>query len=384
LPSLVFFMCSLLSKEDAVAFPALIILSDIFLERKFSWKASPFIVITAGYLVFRRYFLHFHDIRHLEMNLLYLGTLAKSFFIYIRIIFAPFDLHFERFLPVLKKGLTAYTYIALFTLGLVLLMSIYRKHRVVLFSVLAFFAVFFPVSNIIPIYSHYRKVYIFMADHFLYLPLMFVLVLTAIFINRLFQDKNPFVLYLGMGIISIYLLFFHFVHIRIWKDEETFYNHVSKKSAFPFRAYNNLAEYYQRKDDPRCLQTLEKMRQIMPADNIYYYIVKANWYYFNEKNIDKAIQVIEDGLDKGIEKSSIYFLLGDMHFEKGNIRKAITSYQAGIQKTGKVNYLTYFRLGFFYSKLKDKDSNVQALKYFEKSYQIKPDPDILPYIDKVK
>ena len=370
--SLIFFLCSLLSKEDAVVLPVVLLASDLILNRRFQKKVLIFFLTTFGYLLMRRYVLHFSDMHDLEINLLYFGTIARSVFVYLRILICPYDLHFERFYPLVQNSYSAFIFIVLAVFALLLALKICSRHRKALFALVCLAAVFFPISNMIPIYGRYRKVYIFLADHFLYFPLMFLLIMAGLVLNRVWTGKKRSVIALLSGLTVLYLMIFFSPYIRVWHDIEFFYRHVETRTAFPFRVYNNLASYYGKSGDPQCLEYLKKLRRIMPEDYLYYYIVKTHWHYFQEKDLDKTIAVFEEAVAHGVRNPPLYYAMGDVYFEKKEIRKAIHAYEQAL-KEDDPNYLVFFRLGFFYEQLDGLEALYQAEKYFEKSLALNPD-----------
>jgi protein O-mannosyl-transferase len=320
---LIFFLLSLLSKEDAIVLPGVIMASDLIIDRRFSKGSLWLVLLGFAYVLFRKYVLAFSDSFAPGGGLLYIGTVVKSAFIYLRILVFPFDLHFERFQPLLKNMLFAVFYIALFLFLLTYAVRHLYKQKAALFAFCSFFLIFLPVSNLIPVYRSFRGVYIFMADHFLYMPLMFLCVLLGLLLSR--KDIKSIKIINISALLTIYLLVFFFQYIAQWRDTEFFYKKICHRSLFPYRAYNNLAAYYEQKGDSDCLLYLEKLKKIMPGDYEFYYVIKANWYYFHEKNIRKAIETFEDGLRNGVKNKQFYFKLGLLYFElgdKGSIENA--------------------------------------------------------------
>ena len=379
--SLVFFAFSLLTKEDAVVLPGVLLGLDVIINKKLSKSVVWFILLSAIYMIMRRYYLNFSDIRSLDINICFLGTLAASLLEYLRIIIFPYDLHFERFFPVIKSVPIAIAFIVMTVLFILLIINRNKHDRRAMFSLFSFAVIFFPVSNFFPIYNQYRYFYIFLADHFMYFPMMFLIILFACIVERLNSAVTKYGYKMILVILAISFLVFHFKYSKSWINSEMLYTHIEEESEFPFRAYNNLAAYYAEKGDPRCLQYLEKLRRIMPPDYTTYYITKANWHYFKEKNIDESIKTLNDAINNGVRNSSVYFPLGDMYFEVNDIREAVKTYELGISVTKSENYIIFFRLGFFYTKLGDIENLKKAEKWFEESLIINPENmDITKYL----
>jgi tetratricopeptide (TPR) repeat protein len=303
-------------------------------------------MISLLFIVFRRFFLGFSDFHGLASSVNYLGTIASSSFAYLRIGLFPYDLHFERFVPVFHDLFPAFAYLILFFLciGLFLKKS-YRNGRL-MFAFSGLFVLFVPVSNIMPFYG---KLYVFMADHFLYLPLMFLLIMAACFYEDNSRKIRNFVS-AGAAALFIFNIYFFFHYAPLWSDKESFYKQIAGRSAFPLRAYNNLAELYLQKGDPRCLQYLEKVRQIMPDRYVFYYLTKTKWHYFQEKDLDKTISTFHEAIRDGIRNPVIYFAMGDAYEEKGDLARAALSYESAYN-LGDRNPYRLIKLSMFYKAI---------------------------------
>ncbi|MBN1522390.1 MAG: tetratricopeptide repeat protein [Candidatus Aureabacteria bacterium] len=383
LPSFVFSVCAFLSKEDAVVLPGLFFASDIILKKKFSKTVIPYLLLIPAYMLFRRYYLNAHDLHGMKTSFFYYATLAKSVFVYLRIIVFPFDLHFERFHPIVTSFVSGAYYILAFFVLFFLALKISWNRPVALFSLISFGVVFLPVSNIVPIYYRYSDVYLFLSDHFLYMPLMFIILFTLSLMPPLKIITRTFVL-ASYIVLCAFFLFFFATSIRVWRDKEIFYKDIIKKSAFPFRAYNNLAAYFEKRGDSRCLEYLKKLKKIMPPDYVYYYIVKTHWHYFQEHDLEKTIQTFEEAIGNGVRVPLVYYGLGDVWFEKGDVQKAINYYEEGLRLSSTSDADALFRLGFLYYCQGDRISLEKALGYFVKSNDLNRSETAERYMIKTK
>ena len=358
LSTFIFVIFSILSKEDGIMFPFVFVLLDLY-RKDISKKSFIFPIISFLYLLFRKYVLHFIT-ADINTNISYLGTVFKSFFIYLRIYLFPYDIHFEKFYPLLKSNAESLFWIFVFVIfyGFLFVFSA-QKRKPVFFLLIATF-LFIPVANFFPIYPEYAKRYIFLADHFLYLPGVFIILYIISFISEKYKRVAILVMMIYIAVFSL----ISYSEIKNWKDPETFYNVIIKKSHFPLRAYNNLAAIYARDGDDRCLYYLDKMKKIMNKNYIYYYILQANWYYFRKHNIKKAIEVFEDALRNNVRAPLILVSLGDLYYEYGDYEKSAFYYEKWIKILKLNNPNLFYKLAKIYKKAgNEKKYNYYLNKY---------------------
>lgn len=183
--SLVFFLTALLTKEQAVMLPVLLILCELMV-RKSSWPeslkaVSGHICILLFYLFFRKTVLGIAgvDLGPWEELKLRIMSIPSTLLMYLRLMIAPYGLHYYRstdiLLPVLKpvlglSGLGVLTFLAVRSFKA-------DEKKMFLFGSGWFLITLLPTLNILPLVNEYSL--ILTSEHFLYLPVVGVVMMAA-------------------------------------------------------------------------------------------------------------------------------------------------------------------------------------------------------------
>ena len=217
---LITFFLGLLSKESTVIFP-LVLIVFLSIDETFSWKerlkiVSPLVIVILGYLIVRKVVgvtdaSQIHESREILLSFI---TFLRSVITDLRLFIFPYDLHYDRCLPLLKSLsqpqaiMTCLFWITIF----VFLILIHRKlNSFILFLISWFCIELIPVSQlgagILVGAGHIST-----AEHFLYLASvpMFVGIVMALRWGFESSQKsrlmNPFFLKLLAGGFFVFLL----------------------------------------------------------------------------------------------------------------------------------------------------------------------------------
>jgi len=181
--SLIIFFLALLAKEQSVILPVLIIAYELcFMTDPFKkvfkkcWLPfGGFFVVLVGYFLLRKMLFGFTLLRPADnQGELWIRLLAipRSLLIYFRLILFPHDLHYYRSQDILLPFLGPLLVILLIIPIVVFL--IYRTPKPqktwMIFGVTWFMISLLPTLNIVPLINEYST--IFTAEHFLYFPLI--------------------------------------------------------------------------------------------------------------------------------------------------------------------------------------------------------------------
>jgi tetratricopeptide (TPR) repeat protein len=247
------FVCGLLSKESAFAFPALVALATAMLPPKSPSTAAqrwmPFTVCatTLGlYAALRSTVLSFGtdtESRSASFSVRIVETL-QSFSLYIKLLFAPANLHMERTLA----GVPGYTTFAggvLLALILVLIAVCYRTGRGrAAFGFAWFLATWLPISGLFPLNAP-------MAEHWMYVPMAgFFWGVAELGYETASKAsaRVPVLRWAALTLVGVWLIGFVAVTVlrnRDWRSNEALYVATLRENPDSVRVQFNLAVAYQ-------------------------------------------------------------------------------------------------------------------------------------------
>jgi len=320
---------SILSKENAIILPVLLLLYHYVFKNKIKLRLlAPIVGIAFFYLLLR-------PIRTTALLFDFNIFLKRipGFFVaitnYLRILFLPIDLHMEygnrlfRFMN--PKAIFG------FVASFILLSQAFKKshtNKLFVFSVCWFFIALLPHSSVYPVCAFY------MAEHWLYFSsLGFFLILASLAL--LLYNRNKSKIYFNVLIICLVSIF-SFLSIsqnKYWNNQISFYKRTLKYTPDSARIYNNLCQAY---------------------------IAGANY--------SEAVKACRRAIDIKSNFPEAYCNLGDIYKELGNNAGAEVSYNKAIKINPKFT-AAYFQLGELYSST---GKNEEAIKEYEHIIEIDP------------
>jgi tetratricopeptide (TPR) repeat protein len=180
---------------------------------------------------------------------------------YLRMIFVPLELNYE-------KPYTAYTdlksaqsiigLLSLFVIGGLAIFAFIRKYKTLAFSACWIMVALAPYSGIIPLNATYL-------EHWLYFPLIGFCIMLTVLINKASGFPQTIITLL---LVFIFVLggFRTAVRASEWASVEKFYANELKHTQDAVRIYNNLAMYYAENKKPqKAIQYYEKALKIKDA-----------------------------------------------------------------------------------------------------------------------
>jgi len=231
--SLILFLLALLAKEQSVILPVLIIAYELcFMAEPFKkvfkkyWLyIGGFFFVLAGYFFLRKMLFGFTLLRPADnQGELWIRVLAipRSLLIYFGLIFFPHDLHYYRSQDILLPFLGPLLLILLIIPIVIFL--VYRTPKPqktwMIFGLAWFMISLAPTLNIIPLINEYSK--IFTAEHFLYFPLigmlLFILGAGHYWVGQGIRKTVPMGL-IAVGVISIIFIGFNIRQNTYWRGE---------------------------------------------------------------------------------------------------------------------------------------------------------------------
>jgi Tfp pilus assembly protein PilF len=205
-----------------------------------------------------------------------------------------------------------------------------RRKRVELFGLLWFLIVFFPMSNVIPIYAETAHSRLFTPIHFLYVPSIGMFLCAAIGLEAIIRglgSGGPRRRLRTAAILSFCLALFLFSLLSIkrnftWKDELRFYQYVVSMHPGNHRMLVNLGNVYlERGQVDAAVDELE--RAVLYAPDKAAYRNSLALAYKAKGWFDKAAQQFREGLRLNPNSDMMYVNLAAMYRENGRIPEAI-------------------------------------------------------------
>jgi len=346
--SLIFFSCSLMSKEMAIILPLILILYDIHFFRKDVRAGigyyTPFFLVCVSYILTRFSVLgviaqkgEWWGSGFLDTAFVTLKAVAE----YVRLLIVPVNLRVEYMAPS-PKAIAGTQALAVFmTLASVaLLYAAVRRKKAASFYILWFFVALIPVYNIVP----FKAV---MAERFLYLPLIGFAALFGILFSKVNTAERmaPPVKYCLVSILVSVMVAYGMISISRnieWRDEISFYTREAALSASNPRAHYNLGYVYAKKasetagSDKRtagayyalAIEEFKKAIALKPDSQSCYFALgnaynALGWYDLAIKNFRKAAAIRED--------SYVYNNLGIAYYRKGMYDAALGSFRKALR-----------------------------------------------------
>ena len=357
--SLLAFALALLAKEQAVVLPILIVLLEIIYPPSVTRPISPrgariggYFVVLIIYFLVRKIFLPEGAMPAVAFNyelLLRVLSIPRTVLMYLGTIFFPHDLHYYRSVDILRpNGVSTGLLGVVFAVVVGIILKAPRPHRQLLLLGAGWFGItLLPVLNIVPLVNEYSL--ILTAEHFLYLPLigvlLFVLGLGDFFLSGMPERRRVFV---AKGCVFFLAVIFLAATVRqntCWAGEIPLFERTVRFEKDFGRAHILLAKaYYKNGEYAKAIETYRRALAIMdgylakvgpqPVAAVYLGFIKeihfdlahcfeglgdfqeaVNWY-LRALVIDQNDVVVHNNL--GI----IYLKLGDQEKAAAHFREA--------------------------------------------------------------
>ncbi|MFH1037261.1 MAG: tetratricopeptide repeat protein, partial [PVC group bacterium] len=359
-----FYLLALLSRENSVVLPALILLYHVAFRKKVAFPVFLVLATMAAGYVLLRALLMAPAVVPTALSERLPGFFA-SLTGYLKLVFIPVDLHqeygFVLFRPDDPRVLGGVMIAAVFLL--IAVRGCLRKPvSLVLFSIGWFFIGLGPVSGIYPI-----KTYI--AEHWLYLPSIGIFTLiSAGYVRLLRSDRHrrP-VLAAGTAVLLLYgLLTAH--QNGYFRDPLTFYERTLVYTPESARMHNNLGNIYFTRG--RVEDAARSYREAMTLEPDYPnpYNNLGNIYY-RSGEFDKAIPLFQHAIELNPWYAAAYNNLGIIYCRQGRAEEGI----ALLKRSAVINPRdpdTFYNLGVVYD-LTDKPE--EAAEAYRESLKLMPD-----------
>ncbi len=283
---------SLLSKQNSVVMPMLILLFELIVVRTAigDWRlwarVSGFALVVAGFFVWTEWVLDFSDLDQLKSDKLSpwlygLTMLRTHVFYYLRNAFWPFEMralpHIDAAAGPFEPGVLLGVAVVLASIAVAL--YLWRRMPLAAWSILSYWVLFAPTSSIRP----FRYL---AADYRQYPSLAFLLLLLVLLLTVV-KRRGAAVAAIAAGLlyfgVSTYAL------NRNWHTEERFWAQSVRYGATPL-AHMNYARSIQRRDPALAEHHyLETLRRV--PDHVYAHI-NLGMLYIHSGRADEGLELL--------------------------------------------------------------------------------------------
>ena len=290
----------------------------------------------------------------------YLLTEFNVLLTYLRLCFIPIKQNLDYDYQLSYSLLEPRTLISfLFLVGLFLVsLKIFKRHRLISFTIFWFFITLSVESSIIPI----RDV---IFEHRLYLPMAGISIFLACVLFNLLKDIKKFWI-VGLLVVLVFS-FLTYKRNNVWKTQLDLWTDVSEKSPNKARVYYGLGRAYREIEDyDRAIENYEKAIE-MGHKTARSYSNLGVVYDIKGKH-EKAEQYFLESIKIDSNYVRPFMNLAVIYAKAGNYEEAIAYSQKAIEIDP--NYApTYYNLGGIYSRVGDYEN---AVKFSLKAIKIDP------------
>ncbi|MBN1870253.1 MAG: tetratricopeptide repeat protein [Candidatus Omnitrophica bacterium] len=360
------YLCALLSRENGLIFPALVLLYHYSFKKPVSKNLFIGVVVTSIIYIVWRGIVFKGTISDMPVQTT-LWQRTPGMFValanYIRLLLVPFNLHME------YGGLLfywnepkIYVGMALFIGGLI---WIYRNRR----DSLKFFAMGWFLVALIPL-SNIYALNAYMAEHWLYMPSIGFFLLAAHGIVSLYrkQEHRIYAVIVCAG-LTVYYGGMTIYQNSFWRDPVRFYKRMLEFNPESARLYTNLvSEYMKAGKEGDYLELLEKAIEIDPTQEVIYNNLGIA---YNKMGMpEKAVETYQKAIALRPEYGLAYYNAGIIYADVlHDLDKAVEFLQQGVKRDSSL-YQGYHKLGLIYLTRNRRD---EALAMLKKAVEINPD-----------
>jgi tetratricopeptide (TPR) repeat protein len=352
------FVLSLLSRESALVFPLLLVVTHLVFGKKV--RRSLFIsvcALAAGYVVLRLTL--FSSLLVEAPIATVFGQRLPGFFhalmTYVRLLVWPFNLHMEYGTKIFSfADPQALAGVLFFLASLAWAFLRRRSSPLFSFAVLWFYAALLPFSNLYPLNAY-------MAEHWLYLSSVGFFLLVSAGLRAL--ARRPQLRTLGFCLGAGLFVFYSFLTVRqnmTWSDAVTFYNWTLRFAPDSSAAYNNLGRIYEKAGRrEEAVRMFEKAIEVAPSRPNAYSNLAVIMAEVGRK--EEAIAYFRKAAELSPKDAMLWNNLGAACHEAGRLEEAAEALQKAIAVNPDL-VGAYYNLANLYNQLGRKQEAEECLR----------------------
>jgi len=374
------FACSLLSKENAVAFLGVAVLDIWISGGSFSdviqsWKRLAAIAgTTAAYFGVRAWVLGAAALTppqylngawtFVEREL----TSARAFLKYFQLVAAPLDVSGDydfNSIPLANlRSLDAWLGVALIAATIVIAIALRKRMPAVSLGILFFYVTMFPMSNwLVP-------TNLIMAERYLYVPLVGVSLIAGLAWSRIVSRERRLWTALGVLVVSVLLCISHNLN---WSDDYTFYKNMVRVVPNNIRARQGWGVALL--ESGRVEEAKEQFEAgLQIARNAGLLFGMAGTLAAIDRNCSRARPLLDEALQIEPGNTSAYWMLAECFEKEGNPASAAETYEKAVDATHFPDARLLYDWGLSLEKI---GKNQEAVEVYRRAALIDPNDLII-------
>jgi tetratricopeptide (TPR) repeat protein len=375
--SLFTFVLALLSSEEAITLPLVVLLYEAIFHHKRFWdnfrkedvkslfkRAWGYFFILGLYLIVRFLVLGRVARRNTYVTADFYSTMltmSRVVVKYIGSLILPVNLSLNDSIPASTSIFDLRVIISLIIIVFILFLAFWQwsRNKLISFFIFWFFITLIPFYNIIPIR-------VLQQERYLYLASFSVCVLFSLLYCRM-KKMNRI---LGAVFVVFLILFFTsatFLRNNDWQNEEILWEKTIQTSPdFPI-AYNNLGMIYSNQGREEDALLLFRRAIELKGDYALAYN-NIGKIYIGQDREEEALEFFTRAIELEPYRAQPYNNMGIIEKDKGNYELAIDYYQKAISLDSSYAEV-YYNLGILYNDLEQYDD---AIFEYNKSIGIRP------------
>lgn len=357
------FAFGVLSRENALILPALLILYHAIFSRKIDGKSIVSILVLAAIYIGLRVGVFSYLLPHTAIGTTFFERLPGVFAAianYARLLVLPFGLRMVYGQAIFQFSDHVVVAGIIIALAFVLILFLKgKKSKLITFSICWSLLTFIPQSNVYPLNAY-------MAEHWLYLPSIGFFLILAKCLALMMRKIKP--RQVGYIVILLLLFFYSFLTVmqnRIWRDPVVFYKKNLEYIPESAWMYNNLGNVYYYEDKiEEAVESYQKAINLDPRfDNAYYNLANA---FSDMGKTEESLSLFRKVIELNPDFSNAYGNMGVVLYNLGRRDEAVKYYRKAIDL--KPDYAdAYYNLGnAYYSEGNAED----AIKLFNKAIEV--------------
>ncbi len=338
--SLFFAVCAMFTKQISITLPVAIVMLELFFVsgsflrlREKTVRLAAFIpllfIIPA--LTALGMNLEIGDVGAFAQSVLphkqYLLTQLNVIVMYLKLLVAPVGLNLDYDFPVANSFLDSAVSFVILSALVGLGFALFNKNRVISFGILFFFLTISVESSIFPLAD-------IVFEHRTYLPLVGFLLASGVLlfqtVGRLMRANAYIVLLVLLAVAVAAMAFGARARNEVWKDQESLWSDVIKKSPGKARGYLNLGVFYFKNGDNNKAEKLFRQALVVDPKSTFS-LFKLAGIYERENMYEKMAQPLERAIKINPALTDFRYALANTYHRNKMYSKAARQYRIVIR-----------------------------------------------------
>ncbi|MBI2271863.1 MAG: tetratricopeptide repeat protein [Bacteroidetes bacterium] len=380
--TILFFLCSLLSKAMAASLPLVLLLIDHYMKREWSKKnlfeKVPFVILSIAFGLLAMYIQSEYGALVKGPDLPVFRRLLHACYGFVEYIpkiivpsglsaFYPYPYPFRNGSSVMNQvPLILYiTFVITLLIAAFIVYNIIKKRK---YSAIIVFGVFFYTITIALVLQFFPVGSAIMADRYAYIPSIGLLFVIGEFFTIGYNNpKYKVIVIVGLCIYSVFLFGMTYERCKVWKNDETIWTDVLNKYPNDSRvsiALKNRAIYYMDISNyPAALNDFNAYLQSNPGDADA--LDKAGKIYAQKLNdTDRALAYFQAGYQINPLNVDVVYDLAIIYGVKGDYTNSLNYFLKVMELKGGGDSQLYQYIGNCYRNLGQAE---KAKAFFDKA-----------------